>query len=305
MTCAVLLASYNGEDYISEQVESILDQDYSDVLLFISDDDSHDATYEICKDYQCRYGEETICLTKNNATLGFCKNFLSLLYDPKIEADFYAFADQDDIWKNHKLSYAIAKLETISKDVPALYCSRTELVDSSGAHIGYSPLFTKPPSFRNALVQNIGGGNTMVLNNAARDVLLKARCKRLVSHDWWTYILIAGVGGVVIYDQEPKILYRQHAQNQIGANVSLFARLKRIKMLMQGRFCLWNSLNAQSLEEVLYLLTPENKKIFLKFARRNELDLWGRIRFLVTTGIYRQTYFGQIGLYVSACMNKF
>ena len=85
-----------------------------------------------------------------------------------------------------------------------------------------SPLFRRPPSFRNALVQSLAGGNTMVLNRPARDlVALASRRARFVSHDWWAYLLVTGAGGAVHYSAKPLVRYRQHAHNLVGANTSL------------------------------------------------------------------------------------
>lgn len=144
----------------------------------------------------------------------------------------------------------------------------------------------------------------MVLNKAARELLLKAQCWRVVSHDWWTYILVTGAGGVVFYDSEPKILYRQHSHNQVGSNASLFAKIVRMKMLLQGRFRFWNDINVQALEGVSCLLTHQNKMLSFQFAQRNKLGCYERVRFLLANGIYRQTLLGQIGLYIAAWLNK-
>ena len=96
-------------------------------------------------------------------------------------------------------------------DVPALFCSRTRIITAEGEPAGFSPLFSKKPSFRNAIVQSIAGGNTMVMNRAARDIMLEAsRRTGFVSHDWWCYLILTGVGGIVHYSPTAKIGYRQH-----------------------------------------------------------------------------------------------
>src|SRR5690606_36468867 len=105
----------------------------------------------------------------------------------EIQADFYAYADQDDIWMPDKLSRALVFLER-NLDQAAMYCSRTELVTSCGKSVGkMSPLFPKLPTFVNALVQSLAGGNTMVINHRACELLRKAGEVHVVSHDWWTY----------------------------------------------------------------------------------------------------------------------
>src|SRR5207253_1787714 len=100
-------------------------------------------------------------IVRNGPANGVCANFLSLATDPAIDADYFAFSDQDDVWYRDKLRRALTWLATVPGDVPALYCGRTELMSIDGRSYGLSPLFTRPPTFRNALVQNLGGGNTM------------------------------------------------------------------------------------------------------------------------------------------------
>ncbi|PAV69458.1 hypothetical protein WR25_25680 [Diploscapter pachys] len=100
-------------------------------------------------------------------------------------ADYYAWCDQDDIWHPEKLARAVTRLSSVPEGVPALYCARTELVDQDGKHLGFSPVYSRSACFRNALVQNIAGGNTMVFNDALMKLLREAgNNATIVSHDW-------------------------------------------------------------------------------------------------------------------------
>ncbi|TGR60375.1 glycosyltransferase family 2 protein, partial [bacterium M00.F.Ca.ET.194.01.1.1] len=99
---------------------------------------------------------------------GFAANFRSMILDPRIDADCYAFSDQDDVWEPDRLESAIRWMEGEDIDMPLLFCSRTATISQTGIPAGYSPLFRRPPSFRNALVQSIAGGNTMLFNRKAR-----------------------------------------------------------------------------------------------------------------------------------------
>jgi hypothetical protein len=123
-----------------------------------------------------RTGARTASAIHAGPAEGSTANFLSLTCRADIDADYFAYADQDDVWESDKLERAVNWLKTIPEGVPALYGSRTLLVDARNQHIGYSPLFEREPNFRNALVQSIAGGNTMVFNRAARD-LLRRRAK--------------------------------------------------------------------------------------------------------------------------------
>ena len=168
-----------------------------------------------------------------------------------------------------------------------------------------SPLFTKPPSFANALMQNIGGGNTMVFNDVARKLLIEAgKSVNVVTHDWWTYLLVSGCGGQVFYDAMPTVRYRQHAHNLVGMNASMSARIKRIVQLFKGRFREWNDLNVAAINSMRVHLTPKNQQILDQFVVARQQPLLRRMSALKSSGIYRQTLFGKLGLIVAAVFNK-
>ena len=127
---------------------------------------------------------------------GFAVNFISTLINIPDDYSFYAFADQDDIWLENKLSYGIDILLKQNMNNPNLFCGRTELVNHYGKKIGMTPLFKRSPSFRNALVQSIAGGNTMIFNSKTKDLLKQVDLsKTVVSHDWITYLFVSAVGG--------------------------------------------------------------------------------------------------------------
>ena len=301
---AILLATYQGENYIKEQLDSIRDQTERHWKIWVSDDGSSDKTCQIASDYRLLLLPSYLSIHQG-PKIGFSANFLSLTCNANIKADYYAYADQDDIWEKDKIARALQWLESIPADIPALYCSRTRLIDKSGHEIGLSPLFTKRPSFANALVQNIGGGNTMVFNSAARALLQQAGEKvSIISHDWWAYMLIMGCGGKVFYDPYPTVRYRQHDKNLVGMNSSWLARLSRIKMLWQGRFRDWNDGNISALESISDKLTPENQKLLKRFSKARQSSLLPRIALLIKCGIYRQTLLGNLGLVAAAFLGK-
>ncbi len=192
---AVLMCTMQGQHFLAQQLNSIATQTHPCWEIWASDDGSDDHTRAILEYYQSHWGEDRISIHAGPAE-GSTANFLSLTCRADIDADYFAYADQDDVWEDDKLERAVAWLQTVPPDVPALYGSRTLLVDARNQHLGYSPLFERPPSFRNALVQSVAGGNTMVFNRAARDLL---RCAgedvEAITHDWWAYMLMSGCGG--------------------------------------------------------------------------------------------------------------
>lgn len=301
---AVLLCTMHGQEFLDEQLVSIEQQSHANWVVCASDDGSHDDTHAILERFLTRMGNEKVSIHSGPAQ-GFARNFLFLTCGAEKCADYYAYADQDDIWESDKLSRAVECLENIPADTPALYCSRTLLVNKNGHPIGLSPLFTKPPSFCNALVQNIGGGNTMVFNEAARTLLKKiGNDTPVVSHDWWAYMVVTGCGGRVFYDSRPTVRYRQHGNNLIGANTDWGARLSRIKWLLRNRFKDWGDINTKALQKIYADLTPENRKIFDLFCEARTRPLLPRLVGLKHAGIYRQTLHGNISLIAAALLNK-
>lgn len=301
---AVLMCTMQGQHFLAQQLNSIATQSHPRWEIWASDDGSDDHTHAILEYYQSHWGTDRLSIHAGPAA-GSTANFLSLTCRADIEADYFAFADQDDVWEDDKLERAVAWLETVPPDVPALYGSRTQLVDARNQHRGYSALFTKPPSFRNSLVQSIAGGNTMVFNRAARDLLRSVgENVEAVTHDWWAYILVSGCGGAVHYDPYPTVRYRQHERNQFGANVNPIAQYRRAKLLVQGRFRGWIDANLRALNEVRERLTSENRAVLDQFMASRDSGVLGRVIGLRQSGVRRQTLLGDIGITLAALINR-
>ncbi len=301
---AILLCAWHGQRYLAGQMDSFMAQTHSHWQLWVSDDGSKDNTCAILQDYKQKWPAGRVAIHSGPAK-GFVANFLSLTCRADIQADYYAWSDQDDIWEADKLERAVRWLETIAPDTPALYCGRTRLVDADNNEIGLSMLFTRPPCFANALMQNIGGGNTMVFNNAARALLCEAGADvPAVSHDWWLYMVVTGCGGKVFYDSVPTLRYRQHNANLVGMNAGWPARFKRIRMLWQGRFHHWNDSNLAALRTLHHRLTPENRGILACFTQARQMRLIKRLVQFRRSGVHRQTFLGNLGLVVAAIFGK-
>ena len=299
---AILLATYNGSRFLAEQLSSVAAQDWPDIDIWASDDGSTDDTLALLRRWQSRWEKGEFRIV-SGPRAGFVENFRSLLANQAVETDFVAYCDQDDIWDADKLSTAIRQIGGYRQ--PALYCSRTRLVRQEGGPMGLSPLFQRPPAFQNAIVQSIGGGNTQLMNRSAFTALSEsARRTSFVTHDWWSYILVSGIGGIVLYDPVPRIAYRQHASNLIGHNMGLIAKARRFRMVLQKRFVEWNSTNLAALERCEDLLTDENRAIVREFARIRTLSFPQSVLALRRLGLYRQNVQGDIGLFVSAAIRR-
>jgi glycosyltransferase involved in cell wall biosynthesis len=301
---AILLCTFHGQRYLADQLDSIERQTYRHWEVWASDDGSQDDTHAILADYQSKWGEARLSVHYGPAG-GFAANFLYLTCKTGIEADCYAYSDQDDIWESDKLQRAMDWLRTVPKDVPGLYCSRTRLVDADNRDIGLSPLFSKPPSFANALMQNIGGGNTMVFNKAARLLLREAgEHVNVVSHDSWVYMVVTGCGGKIKYDTHPSLRYRQHGGNIVGMNSDWASRRARMRLLWQGQFRAWNDRHLLALQRLRSRLTPESRRTLDLLARARKSSLVPRLIGLKKSGIYRQTLLGNLGLLAAAIFKK-
>jgi len=300
----ILLATYNGGRFLDEQLESLARQSVERVDIRVSDDGSTDGTLRLLDGWAARWTKGHFVIDAGPKG-GFSENFRALALSRLGAFDYVAFCDQDDIWEPDKLAAAIAALDANSADRPAVYFSRTSLVDSDGTPIGYSHLFMRPPSFGNALTQSIGGGNTMVFNRKGFAIYAEsARRSPFLFHDWWGYLIVSGAGGYVHYDTTPRIRYRQHTANQLGSDMSPKARLRRLGKLFQGGLRDWNDRNLQSLEASADLLSPEAMALTGEFrAIRGSRGPAALIR-LGRSRIRRQTFLGNLSLAIAAALGR-
>jgi glycosyltransferase involved in cell wall biosynthesis len=299
---SILLATYNGDRFLEEQLSSLAAQDWPAIDIWASDDGSTDGTLDMLRRWQAQWNKGELRIV-SGPRAGFVENFRSLLSSRDIDGDFVAYCDQDDVWDPDKISSAIVQIAGHAQ--PALYCSRTRLVKEEGGPMGLSPRFRRPPAFRNAIVQSIGGGNTQVMNRSAFAALSEsARRTSFVTHDWWSYIIVSGIGGKVDYDPIPHIAYRQHGQNLIGHNMGLIAKARRIRMVMQKRFVEWNAINLAALDLCQDLLTDENRAIAKEFARIRQLGFPQSVIALRQLGVYRQTWESDMALIFSAAIRR-
>jgi glycosyltransferase involved in cell wall biosynthesis len=303
-TATILLCTLNGERFLSEQLDSLERQTFKNWTLIASDDGSSDRTKSILQDFRKSFEPGKVKII-DGPRRGAPANFLFLACGKHLISEYYAFCDQDDVWEADKLVRAIGVLEQAGLDVPALYGSRTSLIDETGKVTGFSPLFPKTPTFRSALVQSIAGGNTMVFNQKARELL--AFCGADVdipSHDWWLYQVTSACGGHVHYDAYPSVRYRQHTQNVIGSNMGFAARVRRLRMLRQGRFRHWAELNVVALTRLRPRMNTENQQIFDLVCKARHRPLLQRAAMFLEAGVYRQTLLGNLGLAAAVVLRK-
>lgn len=301
---AILLCTYNGARFLPLQLASYEAQDFPGWRLFVSDDGSQDATPSLLEEFQKKHGASRVEIRRGPCR-GFVANFLSLICDPAVKGSYYALSDQDDVWDAGKLARAQKVLHDAPADEPLVYCSRTRLIDEDGTELRLSLNYRRPPHFRNALAQSLASGNTMVLNERTRQLLMRVGAEvEVPAHDWWIYLLVTAMGGRMLYDQTPTVSYRMHSRNVIGSNSSAAAQIRRATMLWQGRYKGWSEMNVAALERIESEMTAENRKTFDLFRRARKRSLLPRICGLIASGVYRQTLLGDIGLAAAALAGK-
>lgn len=214
----ILMSTYNGEQFLEEQLKSLLKQTYDNIEILIRDDGSKDGTSAILKKYAEKNLNMQVYLEEN---VGVTKSFFSLLQ--KSDADYIAFSDQDDIWLEEKVERAVEKLEKIKE--PALYCSNKILVDSNLKIIKENEYKKLKPGFENAVVECICTGCTSVMNRALAENIKENIPEKAIIHDWWCY-LVATYLGKTIFDENAYIWYRQHERNVIGASATWFGKVR-------------------------------------------------------------------------------
>lgn len=298
----ILMAVYNGARDLRAQLDSFAAQDHHDWTLVASDDGSRDETRAILEAFAAEGHEVTIL---SGPCKGAAANFMSLLRwaDENLPADrWLACSDQDDVWLPDRLSRGVAALEAAPSGQPALFCSRTWITDEALQGKRLSVPRPRPLGFRNALVQNVVAGNTILLDAAAARLVTAAaqEAGRVVVHDWWIYQIVSGAGGTLVHDDRPTLYYRQHAQNEIGANDSLGARMRRARMLLAGHFREWNEINIAALKPSRHRFTPANARLFDAFAGLREAPLRQRLATLRRLRLYRQTRISTAALWFSA-----
>lgn len=215
----ILLATYNGEKFVKEQIESILNQTYENFNLIISDDASTDNTLNILEEYEKK--DTRIKVFKKEKNKGLIDNFEFLLKN--VTSDYFMFSDQDDIWKKDKIEKSINKLKEESS---GLVYTDLEIVDEKlnviyPSYWKYKQIYKKIIKYNNfeALYLNnfVTGCTILAKSKYIKDILPLPRNSKFVLHDYWTALIISAKDKIS-YVEEPTIQYRQHKNNRVGSS---------------------------------------------------------------------------------------
>ncbi len=227
MKISILLAIYNGEKYLREQLDSILNQDFKDFTLYISDDGSSDSSLKIIADYS-KKDERIKILPKHKPNKSACKHFLYMLEN--VESDLFLFSDQDDVWTKDHVSTLVNRYSILSEDIknkPVLIHGDLEVVEEnlnriSDSYINYMNLPKNPKNKHFYFVQNNVTGCVMLINNELKKFVFLNKqdlikySSSIIMHDSF-FATIACEFGKKIYIDKAIELYRQHGKNVVGA----------------------------------------------------------------------------------------
>lgn len=234
MKVLILLSTYNGREFLKDQLDSILHQKYSQIRILIRDDGSTDSTMEILSKYKAAYPDKIDLIEGEN--IGWKKSFFELLRlanEKYKEYDFFAFSDQDDIWLPDKIEKAISELIKLPQG-PNLYCSN-QYYYKNGYNFGLIRKKKSESSYKSCLVKNNATGCTIVFNKKLLNLISYEFPSVDIAHDYWLY-MVAVLCGHVYIDDNGYILYRQHDNNQIGSKSSWMdiwkRRIKSLKIIL-------------------------------------------------------------------------
>ncbi len=298
----ILMGVRNGAAHLPAQLHSIATQTQDNWSLLCSDDGSTDQSIDIIRKFKTNHDRKVSLIT--GPQNGFSTNFMSLIRSLPADLSHVSFADQDDIWQPDKLARGVSALAQ-SGDTPTLYCGKSWYWYPETDRKIPSRSINQPSAFRNALVENIAAGNTIMLNPAAARLARDAaQCTNVVfAHDWWLYMLITGAGGKVIFDNgAPSLFYRQHDGNLIGAGHGITQQARRKIMVLRGAFAQRLQSNLTALDQVRDLLTPENRDLLDAFSAARQANMFRRLTALHRIKPYRQTLAGNIGFWGAASL---
>ena len=249
MKTIVLMSTYNGEKYLREQLDSLLNQDLRSTKILIRDDGSRDDTVNLLEDYASQYNFIDYYCGKN---IGPAKSFFELINNAE-GYDYYALCDQDDVWFEDKLSTAINMLEKEDKGIPLLYAGRFILTDEKLNKLksNVSELYSFN-DFAHSLIYHTAPGCTFVFNEAARKQIIKYDVNKeyCVIHDAIIHKVVTMFGKMIL-DFEPHMYYRQHKNNVYGLTAKKTTEFfHRINNFINGTVKNYRSNTAKSLLNV-------------------------------------------------------
>lgn len=288
----ILLSTYNGEEFLSDQLDSIFKQSYTDFNLLIRDDGSKDKTLEIIEEYKKKFPDKIQIIDNSGINLGSTNSFFELLHYSN--AELVMFCDQDDVWKSDKLEIFMNFYNNsiIKKNQPILIHSAVEVVDSKLSPLtSLTDIFNKDKcgmekTLKWQVFQNDVTGCTMMINSVLRGIINKIDFtdKLVIQHDWFI-AQIAYLYGNKFYIPMQTIKYRQHSNNVLGA--------KQLNFIQRFKYKCKKGLSYPFYNQITKLLTckiqtkPEIEALLNEFSALKEKNKIKRILWHITHNFFR------------------
>ena len=306
---SILLASYNGEKFIAEQIESVLCQTVQDFYLYIRDDKSTDGTLSIVNGYAERYANK-VFVSQNEANSGGAKhNFMNMMIERK--DDYVMLCDQDDVWRQDKIEVTLNEMLKLEK----IYNYKTPLLVQTDLVVVDENLETLSPSYKiamnmdyrrtkleNLVIQNTLTGCTVMYNHALADLITEDP-PFMVMHDWWLMLVASAFGKIGSLDSKT-VLYRQHGENEIGAKDvrSIRYRVDRLRDYGDAKRAINETyLQAQSfLEAFKHKLCSRSKKLLSDYGDIPNHRKLARWIIMCRLGTYKNNVSRKIAQFVFA-----
>jgi len=219
----ILMATYNGEKYIKQQIDSIIAQSHQEFVLYINDDNSSDATFDIASEYAQKEPNKII-VTRNKVNSGSAKrNFFGMLATHK--HDYLMLCDQDDVWLPDKISKTMIKMKELENlhgvNMPILVHTDLCVVNQdlqliNSSHKQAMGLDFTRIALQQVLIQNVVTGNTVMYNRSLSE-LIGCEPEYFIMHDWWLKLIASSFGKIGSLGESQTVLYRQHGKNEVGA----------------------------------------------------------------------------------------
>lgn len=265
MKVTVLMSTYNGQQYLEQQMDSILSQRGVNVEILVRDDCSFDNTLNILRNYEDKY--DNVHVIEGRENWGACRSFLYLIRSNNT-SKYYALSDQDDIWDTDKLLCAVEKLDCKNINTPLLYYSNLRIIDKNGNFIRLSHRSPHTALRKySALSENLATGCTIVYNNRLAKIAEAVQPVDYSMHDAWLY-LVAKLFGETVYDFDPHINYRIHGDNEIGTYKTHVDKSKvdeQIRYIKGAYGKIWSSNAKKIYDQFSTNLSETEKNKLLKF----------------------------------------
>lgn len=305
MKVNILMSTYNGQQFLSEQIRSIQEQSYTDWALFIRDDGSSDNTKEILKDFERQDSRIHLIDSDKSDNLGVIKSFHKLVNHDR--ADYYFFSDQDDVWLPNKLELSLNEAQNYPANLPLMVYMDLKVVNQDLEIMTESMVKSQSHHANTELVQEltentVTGGVAMINHTLAE---MWQETDGILMHDWYLALLASAFGNLVFIDQ-PGELYRQHSDNVLGARTlsKRFKKWIRPHILFAVYWDLIKNSQKQARHLLQMPLSQSNRELIEAFVTIMDKPMLERFRILRKYGLRKNKTFHTL-VFTTLIVTKF